>query len=295
MRRPWFRGLLTGLCGAILLSALMSAGQAGERHQNPPGIVAIAFVEAAIATPGGQHIPGSNAEATLLGGIGPRGWLPEDKAVPHFRAGRALTLFNSIGQSVGTVTLGTATQTDFNEHTRKITGKMPVSGEYLAASAPARPHVRPVNLISQQSPYYATYQGVVRDFLKAKGLTVAQPRIEKMVRTDLNGDGEEEVLILANSLPKGNDDNLTNYYSLALLRYVKEGGAVGVLPIIADVKRRVLENEVYRVELSGLVDLNGDGKTEIILRGAPYEGITYTAYTFDGRATREAFDFGWGP
>lgn len=254
-------------------------------RQTAPGVVAIAFLRP----------KSSESEVVLIGGVRGGRFLSEQKASAYFKPGLRLNLYGPTGEGRGSVTLGKRHESLFGENATGIANGPGGEAEYLAATAPTKPHRRPVEEISSKSPYYETYATTVRNYLKANRVTVAQPKIERLLRTDLNGDGEPEVLILANSLPKETSGSMENFYSVALLRYVKKGGAVGVLPLITTVKPKIGDEEMYRIELSSLADLNGDGKTEIILSGHPYESIDYMAFTFDGRTTSKVFEFGWGP
>ena len=46
-------------------------------------------------------------------------------------------------------------------------------------------------------PTQKTYVDAVRDFLKTKGIEQPEVKIDNIIRVDLDGDGEEEVLISA--------------------------------------------------------------------------------------------------
>src|SRR5262249_25672315 len=71
------------------------------------------------------------------------------------------------------------------------------------------------------------YVDAVRDFLKAKGIDQPQVKIDNILRVDLDGDGEEEVLISASNY-FGKADRVpmrspAGSYSMVLLRRVVAG------------------------------------------------------------------------
>lgn len=114
-----------------------------------------------------------------------------------------------------------------------------------------------------------TYAAHVRDLLSARGLTVASPVITQLFRLDLEGDGVNEVLVVADNM-----DNLIDTapgsYSIAFMRKVVDG----------DVQTAVFGASVHEVggdqgnsfAIGGVGDLNGDGKMEIVTSGTYYEG-----------------------
>jgi len=79
-------------------------------------------------------------------------------------------------------------------------------------------------------PTQKVYADAVRDFLKTKGLDQPKVKIDNIVRVDLDGDGEEEVLISAtNYLNKDNSVPIRSpaeSYSMVILRHVVSGKVV---------------------------------------------------------------------
>src|SRR5215467_13281200 len=78
-------------------------------------------------------------------------------------------------------------------------------------------------------PTQKVYVDAVRDFLKSKGIEQPKVKIEEILRVDLDGDGEEEVLISATNY-FGKKDRVpmrspAGSYSMVLLRRVVAGRA----------------------------------------------------------------------
>jgi hypothetical protein len=76
-------------------------------------------------------------------------------------------------------------------------------------------------------PAQKVYVDAVRDFLQTKGIKQARVKIENILRVDLGGDGEEEVLInVMNYLQKDESVPMKSpagSYSMVLLRRVISG------------------------------------------------------------------------
>ena len=150
-------------------------------------------------------------------------------------------------------------------------------------------------------PTQKIYVDAVRDFLKTKGIEQPKVKIDNILRVDLDGDGEEEVLISAtNYLTKDRLDyapqvaphadvpmrSLAGSYSMVLLRRVVAG----------KVETHLVEGEFYpkayatptadnasfdapnAYKVIGCFDLDGDGKLEIVIHSEYYEGEATTIY-----------------
>ena len=137
------------------------------------------------------------------------------------------------------------------------------------------------------------YIDVVRDFLKTKGIEQPKVKIDNIIRVDLDGDGEEEVLISAtnyfstdNRVPMRSP---AGSYSMVLLRRQVAG----------KVETQLVEGEFYpkayptpteddasfnapnAYKVISVLDLDGDGKMEIVVGSNYYEGEMMTIYQCD--------------
>jgi hypothetical protein len=137
-------------------------------------------------------------------------------------------------------------------------------GVAISASWEIQPHL--FETVTADS----THRAQARDLLATRGLTVAVPVIKQVYRTDLEGDGVNELLIVAEDIQGGYFPNEGDY-SLAFLRKVV-GGTVET----AILGESVLTDDTTiptAFSIGAVADLNGDGKMEIVVSAAYYEGL----------------------
>ena len=129
----------------------------------------------------------------------------------------------------------------------------------------------------------AVYKKAVADVLRTKGIVSRDIKLKQAFRVDLEGDGQEEVLIEATSYsgfmkPSANKGD----YSFVLLRKIV-GGKVQNIIVSGDfVTKNIKFGAPSKFQLSAIADLNGDGKMEIIIYGSYYEGMWVETYEMRG-------------
>ena len=116
-----------------------------------------------------------------------------------------------------------------------------------------------------------TYAAFASELLAERGLDVPEPAIKQLLQVDLEGDGVNEVLVVAEDVSAGlfaEDGD----YSIAFMRRTVQG----------DVRTAILGESVVVTAASPVVnsysvgavaDLNGDGRMEVVLSTAYYEGV----------------------
>lgn len=116
-----------------------------------------------------------------------------------------------------------------------------------------------------------TYSQFAHDLILSRGLDVPNPVIKVAYRFDMEGDGINEVIVVAEFLQNGYIATAGDY-SIVFMRKVIEG----------DVQTAVLGSTVvtdpegvYEIgyDIGAIADLNNDGKMEIVLNEAGFEGL----------------------
>jgi FG-GAP repeat len=142
-------------------------------------------------------------------------------------------------------------------------------------------------------PTQKIYVDAVRDFLRTKGIDQPKVKIDSILRVDLDGDGEDEVLITATNYVSKEGVPMRSpagSYSMVLLRRV----------IAGKVETQLVEGEFHPkaypgkgadddasfdapnvYEVIAILDLDGDGKMEIVVGSEYYQGGATTIYRCD--------------
>lgn len=116
-----------------------------------------------------------------------------------------------------------------------------------------------------------TFAAIAAGLLAERGLVVADPVIKQLFRTDLEGDGLNEILVVAEDITGGFLPEVGDY-SIIFMQKVVEG----------DVQTAVLGDSVVTdpegsfvvgFSVGAVADLNGDGQMEIIVDSAFFEGL----------------------
>ena len=155
-------------------------------------------------------------------------------------------------------------------------------------------------------PTQKTYVDAVRDFLKTKGIEQPEVKIDNILRVDLDGDGEEEVLISATNYFRKDESvpmrSPAASYSMVLLRRVVAGKVETQLivgefypkayPKAAQEEGRFNAPNAYKV--IAVLDLDGDGKMEIVVRSDYYEGGATTIYRCNPKKVEELLSVACG-
>ena len=158
----------------------------------------------------------------------------------------------------------------------------------------------------------ATYVKILKDYLERSGLPDASPQIMQLFKVDLDGDGADEVVIVAQNIISRDTAAVTweadkplsrtadipkdakkGEYSLVLLRKIVNG-KVREIPLsqyisLKDSETLPLLHKVYQ-----FADLNGDGVMEIIVGENSCENLEYRAYAVKGDKAVKALANGMG-
>lgn len=151
----------------------------------------------------------------------------------------------------------------------------------FAISAPwdLQPHT--VELLD---PPPAVYVEITAELLAERGIDDLAPSLLQVLRTDLEGDGVDEVVIVAERNGSGTlNPAFPGDYSIAFLRKVVadevQTSVLGFFEVVQpEVEGSIIDLLAYR--LDGIADLNGDGKMEIIVDDQYYEGAGTRVYEY---------------
>lgn len=140
-----------------------------------------------------------------------------------------------------------------------------------------------------------TYEKIVAEHLKKNGITSA-PKLWQVIRVDLDGDGNEEVFIVAGNVDATVPVIVANTYSLVLFRCLKNGKvettALHEHYHHEDIKGMADSPNAYKI--SFFVDIDGDGAMETIIYGRYYEGFWYEIHEFSGGVLKKVYGEGLG-
>jgi len=147
------------------------------------------------------------------------------------------------------------------------------------------------------------YVDAVGDFLKTKGIDQPKVKIDAILRVDLDGDGEEEVLISATNY-FGKKDRIpmrspAGSYSMVLLRQVVAGKAetqlvAGEFHPKAYISKEGSFDAPSAYKVIATLDLDGDGKLEIVVDSNYYEGQEITIYRYDPKKSESLLSVACG-
>src|SRR6266545_1489345 len=173
----------------------------------------------------------------------------------------------------------------------------------IALAAPWNALPRKVQILDATQQVYVD---AARDFLKTKGIEQPKVKIENILRIDLDGDREDEVLISATNYFRKDESvpmrSPAGSYSMVILRRVVAGKVETQLiegefypkayPKAAQEEGRFNAPNAYKV--IAVLDLDGDGKMEIVARSDYYEGGATTIYRCDPKKVEELLSVSCG-
>jgi FG-GAP repeat len=223
----------------------------------------------------------------LFGAISDGKWIKADetaKLIGNEMTYRVYGLTQALGEAKG----GTPKLEDVPcEETLAVSLSPKPEKGVMAIAAPWNALPRKPKVID---PTQKVYLDAVRDFLKTKEIEQPKVKIDNILRVDLEGDGEEEVLISAtNYFKKDNSVPMRSpagSYSMVLLRRVVAGKVEtqlveGEFYPKAYVSNEASFNAPNAYKVIAVLDLDGDGKLEVVVGSSYYEGEAITIYRCD--------------
>jgi hypothetical protein len=254
-------------------------------------VVATAALICAAAAAGDVHPIVEVQSGYLFGATSDGKWLKSDetaKALSGETTYRIYGLTEAVGESKGGKPKPSQEDVCSDVLTVSLSPKPEKGVIALAAPWNALPRKPRIADRTQQ-----VYVDAVRDFLKSKGIEQPKVKIDNILRVDLDGNGEDEVLISAtNYLSKDESVPMRSpagSYSVVLLRRQVAGKVETQLvagefhpkayPKAAQDEGRFDAPNAYKV--IAVLDLDGDGKMEVVVGSNYYEGEEITIYRCD--------------
>ena len=220
----------------------------------------------------------------LFGGSAEGKWIKAEKAAKSMKGRTAFRVFG-LSEEIGKTTgdKPKPAEAEVCSDLLKVSLSSKSKGAVIALTAPWNAMPRKPEILD---PTQQIYVEAVRQFLESRRMSEPKVKITRILRVDLNGDGEDEVLINATNYFTEDGDvpmdtAAPGSYSIVLLRRVVAG----------KVETELIAGEFYvkdessasnLFEIPGVLDLNGDGKLEVIVHSHYYEGAGTTIYDCSG-------------
>ncbi|HEU4562119.1 MAG TPA: hypothetical protein VFS20_30100 [Longimicrobium sp.] len=257
-------------------------------------------VLAAAAAPGGVGAqpaihPVLDARSGYLLGARVNGaWRGGPEIAPRVRAGRRYRVFGPAGE-LGVATGGRAESDAEGQcedlHTVQLAPR-PEAGE-IAIDAPWAVIPRRVARLSAAAA--AGYNGAVREIVARHGIRNPEARVTGALRVDLDGDGTEEVIVSAHRETAGGGMQVgAGDYAVLFVRKLVNGSVRTIILAEEYHPRAKGGTTPYEYSIAGVYDLDGDGVSEIMIRGRYYHGGSIEVYGLRGTTKQRLLGEGCG-
>lgn len=147
----------------------------------------------------------------------------------------------------------------------------------------------------------AAYQRIAQDYLKSQGMYLKTVSLSALYRVDLNNDKQDEIVMVLNGTAQRKNVDTTlaqtsklGQYSAVLVRQLVQGKVVTrALGEFLLVEPTGLDYSA-RYDLGGFLDLDNDGKLEIVLNNSVYDGTVTRVFQEKNQAWKSVLRWGVG-
>ncbi len=155
---------------------------------------------------------------------------------------------------------------------------------------------RPSFILNNENP---VYKEAIKNILDQKtGLKNSAVVIKKIIKTDLDGDRKDEVIIQAANHPDIYNAGKGDYSIVIMQHIIKEKAVTDILTFqYKDDSCEVSEGTpctITQYNISAILDLNGDGTMELLITDADHESDGVTAYELTQEGLKAVLDWGCG-
>jgi hypothetical protein len=154
----------------------------------------------------------------------------------------------------------------------------------IAVSEVDNPRPRAVEVLNPQSKLY---KDAAAQLLRERGIDDDDADVVQVVRADLDDDGKNEVIVVAERLadPQSLFARVGDYSIVFLRRVVDERLITTVVEEYVPVARPEETPFITSQRVAAVADLNGDGRMELALAGRYYEGAGVNFHELKGDGT----------
>lgn len=233
----------------------------------------------------------------VIGGHAKGQWLNTEQAGKAIQPGTRFRLCTLKGEQGQVTVQKSAPMDDVCMDIWMAETESPVDQPAIAIAADWNPMPRAVKNSSTTQDVYVK---AVRELLIAQGIAKPVVKITQHLRVDLEGDGQDEVLLSATHYPTAEGEGSAptsagsgNYSFTALRRLI--GGKVVTQILEGEFYEKATEFSAPNVHQVGAVlDLDGDGKMEIVLHSQYYEGGATTVWQLGAKEAKRVLEIACG-
>jgi len=217
----------------------------------------------------------------LFGASAGRTWMPAHSVATGSIGGESYKLYNLtalLGESEGSA-VGPPDEICENQTVRML--RVPDGeGDVVAVGGAWDALPRVPRLLDTASSVYVQ---AAADRLRERGMGEADIRLTQVITIDLEGDGDEEVLVSGNLQRGLGTSALPGDYGFTVLWRDGQGGFAAT-PLEEEYfpDGCVAECAPRAFQVAAVLDLNGNGQMEVVLAYRDYEGGGKTIYEVDG-------------
>jgi hypothetical protein len=238
--------------------------------------------------------PWEGDQPELLGVLSGGHWLSQQPAAKMLKGGENFKLYSNAGMAGSAKgskpeSMGVPCEENSNVKLKPI--RKPKNFE-IGVTGAWNPRPRAITILPNNS---APYLKIASEFLASKGLENPNVQLTSVLKVDLDNDKTDEVFLVGRAFHQSGAGDLfppvelkAGDYSFLLMRKIVNGKVVTIsLGDDVILKDNSPESDIQHLaslyDIAGILDLNGDGKLELVTYGAYYEGYNFEILEWTGK------------